>query len=296
MQLQEVAKSGFKSPVSPLWWHAAALSLLTVWLYAPIVSPLIQLWWQDPNYLHGFLVPVFSLFLLWEDRSRLTALPLKPSWSGLPIVALALCALIIGAASTEFFLPRISLLLLIAGLVVFLAGWKFLSAVSFPLLFLMLMAPSSAIYSQLTFPLQLFASRTASFLLNAVGISAIREGNVILLPTARMEVAEACSGIHSLFSLLTIAVIYGHFSEKKAAARLLLILAAIPISIVANAVRIAGTGVLIQHWGLPRVEGTVHLLSGWLVFVVSLALLFLFHSALHRLSDRKDGEGQGGAR
>src|SRR5271169_4534761 len=105
------------------WWQAAVLSLLTAWLYAPIVFRLAVQWWQDPNYVHGFFVPAFSLLLLWEDRARLTALPLKPSWAGLVILLFALCALTVGVLSTEFFLPRISFLLLIAGMVVFLAGW-----------------------------------------------------------------------------------------------------------------------------------------------------------------------------
>src|SRR5277367_5984242 len=90
------------------WWQAGVLFLLTAWLYAPILSRLAVQWWQDPNYIHGFFVPAFSLLLLWEDRARLAALPLKPSWSGLVILLFALSALTIGMVSSEFFLPRIS--------------------------------------------------------------------------------------------------------------------------------------------------------------------------------------------
>src|ERR1700693_4936932 len=97
------------------WWQPGILFLLTTWLYAPIVSHLAVQWWQDPNYIHGFFVPAFSLLLLWEDRARLAALPLKPSWSGLVILLIALTALTVGVLSCEFFLPRISLLLLICG-------------------------------------------------------------------------------------------------------------------------------------------------------------------------------------
>jgi exosortase len=262
------------------WWQAGVLFLLTAWLYAPILVQLAVQWWQDPNYIHGFFVPAFSLLLLWEDRAKLTALPLKPSWSGLVILLFALLALTLGALIPGFFLPRVSLVLLISGMVVFLAGWEYLLAVSFPLAFLILMVPSSTIFIRVTFPLQILASKTASFLLTLAGVPVVREGNILLLSGARMEVAEACSGIQSLFSLFTLAIIYGYLVETKIGMRILLALAAVPISILANALRISVTGVVLQHWGIERAQGTFHILSGWLIFMISLATLFLFHRLL----------------
>jgi exosortase len=234
-------------------------------------------WWQDPNYTHGFFVPVFSLFLLWERRAKLAALRVKPAWSGLVILLFALMALIQGTIKSGFFLYRLSVLLFIAGVVVFLAGWKHLAAISFPLAFLILMIPSSTLVEHITFPLQIIASKTASFLLMLAGVPAIREGNIILLPSARLEVAEACSGIRSLFSLLTLTIVYGYLAETKIGARVLLALMAVPISVFANALRIAVTGLVVEGWGVERAEGTIHALSGWLVFVASLALIFLLH-------------------
>ena len=110
-----------------------------------------------------------------------------------------------------------------------------------------------------------------------VGIPAVREGNIILLPTARLEVAEACSGIRSLFSLITLTVIYGYLAETKVSLRVLLVLMAVPISVLANALRIAVTGVVVEYWGIEGAQGTIHLLSGWLIFAGSLALVFLLH-------------------
>ena len=265
------------------WWQAGVLFLLTAWLYAPIVTRLAMQWWQDPNYIHGFFVPAFSLLLLWEDRAKLAALPLKPSWSGLVILLFALLALAVGVLSSEFFLPRISLLLLIAGMVVFLAGWEYLLAVSFPLAFLILMVPSSTIFNRVTFPLQILASKTASFLLTLAGVSVVREGNILLLSGARMQVAEACSGIQSLFSLVTLAIVYGYLVETKIGMRILLALAAVPISILANALRISATGLVLQRWGIERAQGSFHTFSGWLIFMSSLAVLFLFHRGLRFL-------------
>jgi exosortase len=265
------------------WWQAGVLFLLTAWLYAPIVTRLAVQWWQDPNYIHGFFVPAFSLLLLWEDRAKLAALPLKPSWSGLVILLFALLALAVGVLSSEFFLPRISLLLLIAGIVVFFAGWEYLLAVSFPLTFLILMVPSATIFTRVTFPLQILASKTASFLLMLAGVSVVREGNILLLSGARMQVAEACSGIQSLFSLVTLAIVYGYLVETKIGMRVLLALVAVPISILANALRISVTGLVLQRWGIERAQGSFHTFSGWLIFMSCLALLFLFHRGLRIL-------------
>jgi exosortase len=256
---------------------------LTAWLYAPFVFQLASQWWQDPNYTHGFFVPMFSLFLLWEKRAKLAALRIKPAWPGLVMILVALWALILGTIKSEFFLYRLSILLFIAGVVVFLAGWKHLAAISFPLAFLVLMIPSSTLLEHITFPLQVIASKTATFLLMLAGVPAVREGNIILLPGAQLEVAEACSGIRSLFSLLTLTIIYGYLAETKIGVRVVLTLMAVPISILANALRIAFTGLVVENWGVERAEGTVHMLSGWLVFVTSLALVFLFHRLVQTL-------------
>ncbi len=196
------------------------------------------------------------------------------------MLVFALMALVLGTISSGFFLSRVSLLLLICGMVVFLAGWKHLAAISFPLMFLILMIPSSTLVGQITLPLQILASKTATLLLTGAGVSAVREGNIILLPTARLEVAEACSGVRSLFSLITLTVIYGYLAETRTGVRVLLALIAVPVSILANALRIAVTGLVVQYWGLEGAQGTLHLLSGWLIFTCSLLLIFF----LHRLS------------
>lgn len=284
-------------PPSPLknrflvYGQASFLFALAAWLYAPLALSLASQWWHDPNYTHGFFVPVFSLFLLWERRDKLAALRSQPSWSGLVIFLFALLALVLSTINSGFFLYRISFLLFIAGLVVFLAGWKHLAAVSFPLAFLVLMIPSSTVLGHITLPLQIVASKTATFLLMLVGVPAVREGNIILLPTARLDVAEACSGIRSLFSLITLTVIYGYLAEAKIGMRVLLVLIAVPISILANALRIAVTGVVVEYWGVEGAQGTPHLLSGWLIFAGSLALVFLLHRLSQAVFLSKDEAG-----
>jgi len=260
------------------WWQVAVLVVLIGWLYSSILYHLVGQWWQDPNFSHGFFVPLFSAFVLLQDRSRLAAVPVTPSSWGLLIVVVALCVLILGVMGAELFLSRVSLLLLVAGLIIFFLGWNYFRAVLFPWAFLVLMIPIPAIvFNQITFPLQLLASKVAATVLPILGVPVLREGNVINLPAMALEVAEACSGIRSLLSLTTLAIIYGYLMEPRNAVRVLLALASLPIAVAANSFRIVGTGLLVQYWDPEKAEGFFHLFSGWLIFVISLLMLFLFH-------------------
>jgi exosortase len=261
------------------------------WLYAPVLGHLVRQWNHDPNYSHGFFVPAFSLFVLWQQRDRLRALPLRPSWSGLLVLASALVVLLAGILGAELFLSRFSFLLAIAGLVVLVYGWNHLGAVVFPWLFLLFMIPiPTIVFNEITFPLQLLASKAAAWTLPLLGVPVLREGNVIQLPAMALEVAEACSGIRSLMSLATLAVIYGYLLEPRKSVRVALAIASVPIAVVANSFRIVGTGLLVQYWDPEKAQGFFHAFSGWLIFVVSLVLLFLLHQALQ--AARPKGESR----
>jgi exosortase len=128
-------------------------------------------------------------------------------------------------------------------------------------------------------------------LLPLLGVPVLREGNVINLPAMPLEVVEACSGIRSLLSLVTLAIIYGYLVETRTWVRVVLALAAIPIAVAANSLRIVGTGLLVQYWDPDKAEGFFHTFSGWLIFVVALAMLVLFHRLLviaHTQNDREN--------
>jgi exosortase A len=277
------AASQAASP-SLMWLQGGFLLLVGAALYADVFSRMVLQWWTDPNFSHGFIVPLFSLFLVWRKSEELLAVAAEPSWFGLLPVLAALTLLIVGVLGAELFLSRLSLVVLLAGLVILMLGWKWFRALAFPLGVLMMMIPIPAIiFNQIAFPLQLLASQLASELLSLCGVPVLRQGNVIELPSMSLEVVQACSGIRSLVSLLTLAVIYGYFLEKRWIGRTLLALSAIPIAVVANAVRIMGTGLLGQYWGADKAEGFFHSFSGWVIFVVSLTLLFLSHSAIQWL-------------
>ena len=263
------------------WWQATLLLSLTGWLYWSILFHLAKQWSNDPNFSHGFFVPAFSLLVLWQNRAQLAREPREPSAWGLLIVAFALLILVVGVLGAELFLSRISLLLLIAGFGIFFRGWHLFRAVLFPWAFLILMIPIPAIvFTQITFPLQILASKVAALLLPIAGVPVLREGNVIFLPAMPLEIAEACSGIRSLLSLGALAIIYGYLSETRVWVRIALALASIPIAVAANSLRIVGTGLLVQYWDPDKAEGFFHTFSGWLIFVVSLVMLFLLHRLL----------------
>lgn len=267
-----------------LIWQALALAIVIGVIYYGIGSALAADWWANPNFSHGFFVPPFSIFVAWQRRKSLAALPLRPSWIGLLIIAGALGVLVVGVLGAELFLSRSSLVLLLCGMIVYFAGWRHFRVLFFPWAVLFLMIPIPVIiFNQITLPLQFLASRLAAGLLGLVGVPVLREGNVINLPSMSLEVVEACSGIRSLVTLVTLAVIYGYFMEKRYLWRFVLMIAAIPIAVLANGMRIMGAGLLGQYASPDYAEGFFHLFSGWLIFVLSLAMLFLLNRVLNLL-------------
>jgi exosortase len=259
-------------------WQWVALGVLVGWLYWPVLIHLIHDWVKDPDFSHGFFVPPFSAFVVWRNWPRLVALPQRPSWWGLPIIAFALGALLLGDLGAELFLSRFSLLLLLAGLIIFFLGWNYFRAVLFPWAFLILMIPiPKIIFNEITFPLQMLASKIAGWALPLCGVPVWREGNVMHLPGMDLYVDEACSGIRSLLSLVTLAIIYGYLVEKRIWVRVALAAAAVPIAVVANSLRVVGTGLVVQYWDQAKAKGNPHAFTGLLIFVVSLTMLFLLH-------------------
>jgi len=272
------------------WWQAALLVAALGYLYSPILARLTEDWWNDADASHGFLVVPFSLFVAWHTRRQWERLPARPSWLGIPIVAGSLGLLVVGVLGVEFFLSRSSLIFLVAGLTICFLGWQYFRALLFPWVFLLLMIPIPAIIlNHVTLPLQLLASQIASTVLEFVGVPVLREGNVMQLASTSLEVAEACSGIRSLLSLVTLAVIYGYFLETRIYRRVLFAVSAVPIAVLANGFRVVGTGLLAHYWNPERAEGFFHTFSGWLVFVLAMLMLFSLDSVL-KLVDRWRGK------
>jgi exosortase len=257
-------------------------------LYRDVITKLLHDWSIDDNYSHGFLIVPIALFFAWERRERFNAAVRRPSLLGLVLVIGSLGALAAGVLGSELFMTRISLLGVLAGVLWYLFGFAPLRIMIFPLAFLLLMIPIPAIiFNQIAFPLQLLASRFGETALVISGIPVLREGNVIQLANTSLEVAEACSGIRSLISLLTLGIVYGYFMDPRIWARVVLAFSAVPVAIIANGVRVAGTGIAAHYYGPEAAQGFFHTFSGWLVFLAAFVMLSLLHRIILMIAPRK---------
>ncbi len=259
----------------------ALAALALVFLYGDVLVGLLRAWRTNDDYSHGFLVAPLCAYFIWERRHRLASLDIRPSLAGLVIIMVSLLLLVAGELGAELFLARVSLIGVLAGSVMFVLGPAQARMLALPLCFGLLMIPLPAIvFNAVAFPLQLLASRVAEVTLSALGIPVFREGNVIFLATTTLEVAEACSGIRSLVSLLTLGIVYGYFTEDSAIWRVVLAAATLPIAVIANALRVAGTGFLAHVAGAAAADGFFHTFAGWLVFMAAVIMLFLVQHLL----------------
>ena len=270
-----------KWPVSPLF---LLLVVVVAAVYAPVVAQLAGDWFHDPNYSHGVLVPLISGFLLWRARKDFRSLPLAPTSLGLVGVVGAGFLLVAGVAGAEVFTQRMSLVLLLASLVLYLAGPAWFKKAAFPLAFLLLAIPLPyLVYYGLTAPMQAWAAKVAVTGLGWVGVPAVAQGNIIHLPETSLEVAEACSGIRSLYAFLALGALMAHSMSIPFWGKTLVFLSTIPLSIAANAVRVWGSGVSAHLAGPKAVEGTVHELFGLIIFAVAILVFLMVRKGVRLL-------------
>lgn len=269
-----VTPRGWGTPAVRVSLVLATAILLT---YGSVLVGLVRQWGADDNYSHGFFVIPLALYFVWERRAALASAVRRPHWAGLLLIVGSVLIYLAGVLGSELFLTRVSVIGVVAGAVLFVFGTTHLRILLFPIGFLVLMVPLPAIvFNQLAFPLQLLASQLGESVIAAAGLPVLRDGNVLHLPSRSLEVVEACSGIRSLISLLMLAIVLGYFTERRLGPRVAIAFAAVPLAIITNAVRVAGTG-LASEWVSPAAaDGFFHGFSGWLTFVVAtFGLLFL---------------------
>ncbi len=267
---------------------AAAFAGGFLLLYAEVLRALVRDWATDENYSHGFLIVPLAGYFVWHGRRHLAGIAVRPRASGLVLVAAGVALLFAGRLGAELFVARFSMLPVLAGSVVFVFGWRFLAALAFPLAFLLLMIPIPAtLFYDIAGPLQILASRLGVAVMSALSIPALREGNVIVLANASLNVVEACSGIRSLISLLTVGIVYGYFADSRPVVRALLAALMVPVAIVTKGARVAATAIATHYYGLPAAEGFFHPFGGWLAAAGALAVLFIAAPALKAIADRR---------
>lgn len=264
------------------WWHIVLLLALFAVIYGPVLFGLVDDWNHDDNYSHGFLVIPISAFLIWQKRKTLREIPFSTCNWGLLLLFGSLVLLLIGVAGAEYFSTRVSMVGVLAGIVLYLTGWRFTREIWFPIAFLLFMIPVPYIlYYSATFPLQLFGSKVAAFVIGLLGIPHLRQGNIIHLPdNYSLEVAEACSGLRSLVTLMALAALLAYWTQNSKIKSVILFLSAVPIAIGANVFRITVTAV--GAYGISRkiAEDFLHELSGTIVFLFSLVCLLILSSIL----------------
>jgi exosortase len=266
-----------------------AFALGTSILYAPVARKLVHQWWSDPDYSHGFIVAPLVCWLAWSRRHEIMGLPMSPRASGLAISAGGLFVLALGTLGAELFLTRVSLLVFAAGAVIFVLGWRQLRPLAFPFALLLLTIPVPAIaVSRITLSLQLAASTAAETLLRASGIAVLREGNVLVLSNATLQVAEACSGIRSLTALLTLGLLIARARHDRWPGRAAIIASAVPIAVLVNAWRVAASAFGAHWYGQAALHGFAHDLLGWLMFLVAFGLLTAVARTLAVVLPRRD--------
>jgi exosortase len=259
----------------------ALLGISFVLLYRETMFKLVHDWYVDENYSHGFFVVPLALYFAWQKRERFMSAPYAPSNSGLLVVLASLGLLLAGTVGAEVFITEISLPGVIAGALLFLFGPARVRVMLFPIAFLFLMIPvPSIIFNQIALPLQLIASRFGESSLVLSGIPVLREGNVIHLANTSLEVVEACSGIRSLISLLTLGIVYGYIADSRSWVRAGVAAMTVPVAIVSNGCRVAGTGIAAHQYGAAAAEGFFHTFSGWFVFITAFLMLFGIHRLL----------------
>ncbi len=251
------------------------------WLCYPIMKFMWELWFGNDSHNNGVLIPLVAGYLIYEKRKELTQAEPGHSWWGFIFLIFSVLIFLVGIIGAERFTQQVAMVLLLIGVVWFNFGNRFTRMLAFPLLLLFLMIPPPHIlYNNLSVQLQLISTKISMAVLHLLNVTVYSEGNIIFLPSMQLEVAEACSGIRSLFSLFTLAVIFAYIAQKRLSWRLLLALSSIPIAILFNGIRISGTCILAQYWS-PKITDTFnHFMSGWIVFVFAFIALLLLNKLI----------------
>jgi exosortase D (VPLPA-CTERM-specific) len=257
------------------------------------VSYMADLWINDENYGHGMLVPLVSLYLIWQKRGLLLERSGPGSWWGVVWILAGAALYVIGELATVYQFLHVALWCLIVGLLVSAFGSRAVATIAFPLGFLLTVVPlPQFLYQGLSGRLQLISSAMGVGCLQFIGITAFRDGNVIDLGPIQLQVVDACSGLRYLFPLATLALLCSYLFRERLWKRIVLFVSSIPISILLNGFRIGMIGLLVEHFGQGAAEGFYHLFEGWVLFMASLGLLLAEMVILRKLGPPPGNTGR----
>ncbi|MBI1353825.1 MAG: exosortase [Acidobacteria bacterium] len=276
------------------WAPIVAIGALLVALFWSVVPSMVEVWMTDEAYSHGLLIPPLAGYIAWIQRDKILAEPARQDARGLLVTALGCLVLLVGKLGAEFFLTRISIVIILCGLILTFWGFRRLTQLSFSLVLLATMVPIPQIlYNKMATPLQLFSSTVASDFLQLVGIPVYRDGNIMNLANISLGVAEACSGLRSMSSLTVLGLVVGYFTCRTTPIRALLVVLAIPTAIFMNVVRIVATA-LMARADPALAEGFFHSFSGWIVFLCGFGILYGLAAGLASLEGKGPADDRAG--
>ncbi|MCK5097874.1 MAG: exosortase/archaeosortase family protein [Desulfobacteraceae bacterium] len=252
------------------------LILIFTFLYFHTILHLISEWSVDPNFSHGFLVPFIALYMVWHKKDVLSNIPIEPSNIGMFLIVFGMLTHVIGNIGAESFMMRTSMIVTICGIIIYFCGIKMFKAVLIPVAYLIIMVPIPAIiWNKIAFPLQLFAANLSSQIINVIGIPVFREGNILHLANISFEVVDACSGLRSLTALLALTGVFAYLAPLSNLKKWILFFSAIPIAVAVNIVRLTITALMATYISLDAANGFVHDMSGLVLFMVALLLVYM---------------------
>jgi len=267
-------KSQTTCTIRHIYYPAVILILLLV-VYAENIAWLWSRWLENPDYSHGPLIPLISAFIIYQKRDQLKRIQIQGSNAGLFVIFLAVSMYIIGHRASVNFLLSYSLIINLVGILLFLYGKEMVFRLIFPILYLFFMVPfwSGAII-EVSNGLKVFSSLLSSTMIGILGYPIFRDGVILNLSNGVLEVADPCSGIRSLIALLSLATVLAYFTPTRLLNRIIIVLSAIPIAVFGNTLRVVFFAVVLEEKGIVITEGPLHTISGLLVFVFALFVLF----------------------
>ena len=245
--------------------------------YVPVMMVMWDRWWaRDSYYSHGIMIPFVTGFFIWQLKDDLVKLKPKESPWGFRLILVGVLIYLLASLFRVNIACSISMLIVFIGLVFYFYGDEILKKIAFPLLFLFFMVPlPSVVITRLSFKLKLFAAELAAFVVNKIGIVAVRDGSILKMPHAHVVVDDVCSGLRSLISLMALGSISAYWFKGALWKRILIFVLTIPIAIVTNMCRVVILAVISEVWGVEYADGFVHDATGMLVFVLAFILLYI---------------------
>lgn len=266
-----------------LFLSSVILLITFCWLYYPVIFKMVSEWYNNPNHSHGFIIPLISGYFVWQRKEIVKRVAIRPTNWGIFLLISGLLIYVLGNLGAAYTTTRVSMFIVLAGIILFIYGKELFRNLYFPFFYLLLMIPVPPyIYDTVAFPLKLFVTKYSVLFMKLIGISVLREGNVIMLENITLQVVDACSGIRSLTALFAIGIAFAYLTQKSNFKKIFLVCATIPVAIIANSIRVIITGILSKYYGGNAAEGFFHEFAGLGVFMLSVMLLIVIGILLNK--------------